>query len=100
MTIVNGGNTTTYKYGNLDKVQQALRNVKNMTGEVKYKITVQNTGKKSGVVTVVKDEVPEGLTFNKEKNTSWEEKNGVLYNRSLEGINIKCRRKKRRRLNT
>lgn len=77
MTIVNGGNTTTYKYGNLDKVQQALRNVKNMTGEVKYKITVQNTGKKSGVVTVVKDEVPEGLTFNKEKNTSWEEKNGV-----------------------
>ena len=78
MTIVNGGNATTYKYGNLDKVQQALRNVKNMTGEVKYKITVQNTGKKSGVVTVVKDEVPEGLTFNKEKNTSWEEKNGVL----------------------
>ena len=63
MTIVNGNKTTTYKYGNLDKVQQALRNVKNMTGEVKYKITVQNTGKKSGVVTVVKDEVPEGLTF-------------------------------------
>ena len=94
MTIVNGGNTTTYKYGNLDKVQQALRNVKNMTGEVKYKITVQNTGKKSGVVTVVKDEVPEGLTFNKEKNTSWEEKNGVLYNRSLEGITLNAGEKR------
>ena len=88
MTIVNGGKTTTYKYGNLDKVQQALKNVKNMTGEVKYKITIQNTGKKSGVVTVVKDEMPEGLTFNKEKNTSWEEKNGILYNRSLEGITL------------
>ena len=94
MTIVNGGKTTTYKYGNLDKVQQALRNVKNMTGEVKYKITVQNTGKKSGVVTVVKDEVPEGLTFNKEKNTSWEEKNGVLYNRSLEGITLNAGEKR------
>ncbi|HCJ31371.1 MAG TPA: hypothetical protein DHV70_00520, partial [Firmicutes bacterium] len=94
MTIVNGGNATTYKYGNLDKVQQALRNVKNMTGEVKYKITVQNTGKKSGVVTVVKDEVPEGLTFNKEKNTSWEEKNGVLYNRSLEGITLNAGEKR------
>ena len=94
MTIVNGGNTTTYKYGNLDKVQQALRNVKNMTGEVKYKITVQNTGKKSGIVTVVKDEVPEGLTFNKEKNTSWEEKNGVLYNRSLEGITLNAGEKR------
>ena len=94
MTIVNGGNTTTYKYGNLDKVQQALRNVKNMTGEVKYKITIQNTGKKSGIVTVVKDEVPEGLTFNKEKNTSWEEKNGVLYNRSLEGITLNAGEKR------
>ena len=94
MTIVNGNKTTTYKYGNLDKVQQALRNVKNMTGEVKYKITVQNTGKKSGVVTVVKDEVPEGLTFNKEKNTSWEEKNGVLYNRSLEGITLNAGEKR------
>ena len=94
MTIVNGGNATTYKYGNLDKVQQALRNVKNMTGEVKYKITAQNTGKKSGVVTVVKDEVPEGLTFNKEKNTSWEEKNGVLYNRSLEGITLNAGEKR------
>ena len=94
MTIVNGGNTTTYKYGNLDKVQQALRNVKNMTGEVKYKITVQNIGKKSGIVTVVKDEVPEGLTFNKEKNTSWEEKNGVLYNRSLEGITLNAGEKR------
>ena len=94
MTIVNGGKTTTYKYGNLDKVQQALRNVKNMTGEVKYKITVQNTGKKSGIVTVVKDEVPEGLTFNKEKNTSWEEKNGVLYNRSLEGITLNAGEKR------
>ena len=30
MTIVNGNKTTTYKYGNLDKVQQALKNVKNM----------------------------------------------------------------------
>ena len=94
MTIVNGNKPTTYKYGNLDKVQQALRNVKNMTGEVKYKITVQNTGKKSGVVTVVKDEVPEGLTFNKEKNTSWEEKNGVLYNRSLEGITLNAGEKR------
>ena len=94
MTIVNGNKTTTYKYGNLDKVQQALRNVKNMTGEVKYKITVQNTGKKSGIVTVVKDEVPEGLTFNKEKNTSWEEKNGVLYNRSLEGITLNAGEKR------
>ena len=94
MTIVNGNKTTTYKYENLDKVQQALRNVKNMTGEVKYKITVQNTGKKSGIVTVVKDEVPEGLTFNKEKNTSWEEKNGVLYNRSLEGITLNAGEKR------
>ena len=94
MTIVNGGNTITYKYGNLDKVQQALRNVKNMTGEVKYKITVQNTGKKSGIVIVVKDEIPEGFTFNKDKNTSWEEKNGVLYNRSLEGITLNAGEKR------
>lgn len=94
MTIVNGGKTTTYKYGNLDKVQQTLKNVKNMTGEVKYKITIQNTGKKSGVVTVVKDEIPEGLTFNKEKNTSWEEKNGILYNRSLEGITLNAGEKR------
>ena len=36
------------------------------------------------------EEKIEGLKFNKEKNSGWEEKNGKIINRSLEGIKLKA----------
>ena len=94
LNLVNNGVTYTYNYGELETVQQSVRQLKNLNGEVFYKVTIENIGKKDGIVTVVKDEMPEGLSFTKSKNVGWEEKNGVLYNRTLEGLTIKKGEKK------
>lgn len=98
VTITNNGKTQKYTYGQIRKVQQAVKNLKEMTGEVEYKIVVSNVGKKEGMVTVVKDELPEGLSFDKNKNADWEEKDGILYNRSLEGITLKAGEKREEKL--
>ena len=98
VTITNNGKTQKYTYGQIRKVQQAVKNLKEMTGEVEYKIVVSNVGKKEGMVTVVKDELPEGLSFDKKKNADWEEKDGILYNRSLEGITLKAGEKREEKL--
>ena len=51
---------------------------------------VKNTGTKEGIITKVEEEKIEGLKFNKEKNKGWEEKEGKIYNNSLEGLTIKA----------
>ena len=79
-----------YEYGKLNKVNQTVKNLKNLSGEIEYKIEIKNTGEKSGEITKIEEEVTEGLSFKKEKNSEWEEKNGKIINRSLEGIKLKA----------
>lgn len=93
LKIVNNGKEENYTYGEISKVQQAIKKLKEITGEIKYKIVVENIGKKEGIVTVVKDELPEGLKFEQKKNSDWELKNGILYNRTLEGATLKAGQK-------
>ena len=85
----NNGKEIEYEYGKLNKVNQTVKNLKNLSGEIEYKIEIKNTGEKSGEITKIEEEVTEGLKFNKEKNSEWEEKNGKIINRSLEGIKLK-----------
>ena len=86
----NNGKEIEYEYGKLNKVNQTVKNLKNLSGEIEYKIEIKNTGEKSGEITKIEEEVTEGLKFNKEKNKEWEEKNGKIINRSLEGIKLKA----------
>ena len=86
----NNGKEIEYEYGKLNKVNQTVKNLKNLSGEIEYKIEIKNTGEKSGEITKIEEEVTEGLKFNKEKNSEWEEKNGKIINRSLEGIKLKA----------
>ena len=86
----NNGKKIEYEYGKLNKVNQTVKNLKNLSGEIEYKIEIKNTGEKSGEITKIEEEVTEGLKFNKEKNKEWEEKNGKIINRSLEGIKLKA----------
>ena len=79
-----------FTYGEVPKVVQSLKNYYGFTGQIEYVVKVKNTGKKSGIVTVVKDEIPNGLTFDKNKNYGWENVDGILYNRNLEGITLKA----------
>ena len=86
----NNGKEIEYEYGKLNKVNQTVKNLKNLSGEIEYKIEIKNTGEKSGEITKIEEEVTEGLKFDKEKNSEWEEKNGKIINRSLEGIKLKA----------
>ena len=86
----NNGKEIEYEYGKLNKVNQTVKDLKNLSGEIEYKIEIKNTGEKSGEITKIEEEVTEGLKFNKEKNSEWEEKNGKIINRSLEGIKLKA----------
>ena len=86
----NNGKEIEYEYGKLNKVNQTVKNLKNLSGEIEYKIEIKNTGEKSGEITKIEEEVTEGLKFNKEKNSEWEEKNEKIINRSLEGIKLKA----------
>ena len=86
----NNGKEIEYEYGKLNKVNQTVKNLKNLSGEIEYKIEIKNTGEKSGEITKIEEEVTDGLKFSKEKNTEWEEKNGKIINRSLEGIKLKA----------
>ncbi len=90
LKIINNSKEEKYTYGEIEKVQQAIKNLKEIQGEITYKIVVKNIGKKEGIVTVVKDEIPEGLTFVESKNPDWELKDGKVYNESLEGISLKA----------
>ncbi len=86
----NNGKELEYEYGKLNKVNQTVKNLKKLSGEIEYKIEIKNTGEKSGEITKIEEEVTEGLKFSKEKNSEWEEKNGKIINRSLEGIKLKA----------
>ncbi|MBP3635347.1 MAG: InlB B-repeat-containing protein [Bacilli bacterium] len=89
LIIKNNGKEETYTYNDLEKVVQSIKELKEIEGEITYKITVTNTGEKEGIVEVVKDIIPSGLNFNKEKNEGWEENKGIVYNRELEGIKLR-----------
>ena len=94
ITITNLGKTNTYTYGSLQRVAQSVKNLKEMTGEIYYTIVIENTGEKEGIISTIRDELPEGLSFKKEKNPTWEEKDGVLINRIFEGITLRSKEKK------
>lgn len=83
-------NNKEYTYEKLNRVNQSIKNAKEITGEIEYKVVVKNTGTKEGIITKVEEEKIEGLKFNKEKNKGWEEKEGKIYNNSLEGLTIKA----------
>ena len=94
INLVNNGKTYNYNYGELTLVNQSIRQLKKLSGEIFYKVVVENVGTKEGIIALIKDEIPEGLSFNKNKNAGWEEKNGILYNRSLEGLTLKSKESK------
>ena len=83
-------NNKEYTYEKLNRVNQSIKNAKEITGEIEYKVVVKNTGTKEGIITKVEEEKIEGLKFNKGKNKGWEEKEGKIYNNSLEGLTIKA----------
>lgn len=84
----NLGSKKDYLYNDVTLANIPVRKVNNLHGKIYYKITVQNTGEKKGIISSVKDELPEGLSFDESLNSGYELKNGIIYNRNLEGIEL------------
>ena len=54
-------NNKEYTYENLNRVNQSIKNAKEITGEIEYKVVVKNTGTKEGIITKVEEEKIEGF---------------------------------------
>ncbi|MBR2997491.1 MAG: InlB B-repeat-containing protein [Bacilli bacterium] len=88
LKLINGGNELVYEYDDVSRVQQSIRKLDKIKGEIYYKVVVENVGEKTGIVTMIKDELPAGLSFDQNKNLGWELIDGVIYNRSLQGVSL------------
>ena len=80
-------NNEEYTYGEIEKVQQSIKGIKEISGEIEYKVEVRNKGNKEGVITRVEEEIDEGLEF--KENNGWKLKNGKVRNEELEGETLK-----------
>ena len=81
--LVIDGKEYNYSYNNSKKIVQNIDKAKTISGEIEYKIVVENNSDKLSEITKVIDERGEGLLFNKEKNPGWEEINDVLVYRPI-----------------
>ena len=77
------GKENVYTFDKKNRVNIPVKNLNNLSGEVIFEFDITNNKTKDGYVKVIKDILPEGLSFNKAKNETWKEKNGILYNTSL-----------------
>ena len=89
LDLIVNGKETNYSYPDLEKVVEVVRNAKTISGEITYKIAIKNIGEKAGRLSMLKDKVDKGLSFDKKKNSGWVEKNGSLYYEPINNVEIK-----------
>ncbi len=82
----NLGASKSYTYNDVELAQIPVKRVDDLHGKIYYKIVVQNTGEKEGMISSVRDELPDGLSFDESLNSGYELKDGIIYNRNLEGM--------------
>ena len=76
-------------YDNASIVSLPIVRLNSFSGKVYYKIVVENKGEKEGIVSAIKDELPDFMEFNEKDNDGFELKNGYIYDRNLEGMTLK-----------
>ncbi len=86
--VNNLGVNTIKTYDNASIVNFPVKRLTNLNGKVYYKIIVENTGEKEGIVSIIKDELPDFMEFVEEENSGFELIDGVIYDRNLEGIEL------------
>ena len=82
--IVNGSKTT-YTYEDVSTVVRNVKNAKTIGGSIYYNITIKNSGETKGTLTSLKDAIPDGLSFDADKNPGWTKDGNVLFYNVLEG---------------
>ena len=90
LELIINGKKENYTYDKKDDIAKALENIKEVEGSITYNISIKNNGEEAGVISILKDKLPKGLSFDANKNEGWEEKNDNLYYREIEGQSIKA----------
>ena len=94
LDLVVNGKEEHYTYNDLEKVAQNVKNARTISGKIGYKISIKNIGDKSGRISKITDTVDDGLSFDKNKNLGWKEKEGKLYYEMAEGSVINSKETK------
>ena len=88
LDLVVNGKKQTFNYSDETKVVKSLKNAKTIEGSIYYNISIKNEGEIKGTLTALKDVIPEGLSFDKEKNPGWTKEGKTLFYTPLEGEEI------------
>ena len=83
VTTVNGTKQYSYDNSKLAKVEIRSKEFNGAKVEIKYRIVITNEGKTAATVSEIYDDIPEGLSFSRGKNSNWTEQDGKLVNTSL-----------------
>ncbi len=84
--IINqNGEEKEYEYNKTNRTLISLKKLENVNIKIKYEIEVTNVSKRDGYVKVIKETIPEGLSFdeNIKENKNWQLIDGRLYNKTL-----------------
>ena len=88
LDLVINGKKETFNYNDETKVARSVKGAKTIEGSVYYKINVKNDGETKGTLTVLKDIIPEGLSFDESKNPGWMKDGKYLFYTPLEDKEI------------
>ena len=88
LDLVVNGKKATYTYDDASRVVRSIKNAKTIEGSIYYNISLKNTGEIKGTLTALKDIIPDGLSFDEEKNPGWRKEGKYLFYKVLEGKEI------------
>lgn len=91
ISVITPKGTENYEYENAEtaKVDLVAKYMNNTNVVINYKFTIKNEGDVTGYVDSLVDNLPTGLEFSSDLNTSWYKGNdGKLYTTSLSGKSI------------
>lgn len=77
----NNGLVNSYKYNFEKTVSLSVKNPKNLTGKITYGFQVTNNKTSSGYVKLIEENIPDGMSFNKEyeENKDWFSVDGRIF---------------------
>ena len=88
LDLVVNGKKEVFNYDDETKVVKVIKNAKTIEGSIYYNISIKNEGEVKGTVAVLKDIIPDGLSFDETKNPGWTKEDNYLFYTPLEGTEL------------
>ena len=90
LDLVVNGKKETFDYDDETRVIRVIRNAKTIEGSIYYNIAIKNEGEVRGTIAVLKDVLPDGLSFDESKNPGWTKEDNYLFYTPLEGTELEA----------